>query len=57
MLNGLNCFVVMFVEYEKRWPEFVSAVMLRVVANWLKNIIVVVEELIIVILIAISSLL
>ena len=34
----------MFVEYEKRWPGFVSAVKLRVVANWWKNVIVVVEE-------------
>ena len=33
----------MFVEYEKRWPEIVSAIMLRVVANWLKNVVVVEE--------------
>ena len=41
---GLTCFVVMFAEYGKKWLEFVSAARLRVVANLLKNVIVVVEE-------------
>ena len=34
----------MFEEYGKKWLEFISAARLQVVANMLKNIIVVVEE-------------
>ena len=41
---GLNCFVVIFADYRKKWLEFVSAARLRVVANMLKNVIIVVEE-------------
>ena len=40
---GLNCFVVMFAEYGKKWLEFVSAARLRVVAYMLKNVVVVEE--------------